>query len=69
MFVGFDEEDDAPLYDTEKSAIERAEMLKRWYPSIKILKHRKWVPLRFAHLVRETWFERLAYKYIETKEN
>jgi hypothetical protein len=63
-FTGFDPKDGAALYDTKEAAIERAKMLKAWDPdpNTKIFVHRKNVPLWFAHLVRETWFQRLAYK-------
>ena len=63
-FTGFDEKDVAPLYDTIESAIDRAKMLKDWNadPEAQIFIHRKKVPLWFAHLVRETPFQWLAYK-------
>lgn len=66
MFIGFDKNGDA-LYDTKESAIERAKMLKTWDsdPDTKIMIHRKNVPLRFAHLVRGTWLERLAYEELK----
>lgn len=67
MFTGFDKKDGAALYDTKESAIERAKMLKAWDddPNIKILVHRKKVPLWFAHLVQGTWFEGLAYEELK----
>jgi hypothetical protein len=63
-FTGFDEKDGAPLYDTIESAIDRAKMLKDWNadPEAQIFIHRKKAPLWFAHLVRETPFQWLAYK-------
>lgn len=62
-FVGFDEEDGAPLYDTKEAAIERAKQMKTWGddPKAQIWVHRKSIPLWFAHLVQETWLVRLAY--------
>jgi len=62
-FTGFDEKDGSALYDTKESAIERARMLKTWDPdpNTKIMVHRKSVPLWFAHLVRGTVLEWLAY--------
>jgi hypothetical protein len=65
-FTGFDV-DGSALYDTKEAAIERAKMLKAWDsdPDTKIMVHRKRVPLWFAHLVRETCFEWLAYKELK----
>jgi hypothetical protein len=62
-FTGFDEKDGEPLYDTKEAAIERAKMMKAWDsdPDTKIFIHRKGVPLWFAHLARDTWFQKLAY--------
>jgi len=62
-FTGWDEKDGEPLYDTKEAAIERAMQMKIWDndPDAKIMIHRKGVPLWFAHLVQETWFEWLAY--------
>jgi hypothetical protein len=70
-FSGFDPEDGAALYDTKEAAIERAKQMIAWNPDPKgdeIWIHKKSVPLWFAHLVRDTWFRRLAYtKLIENK--
>lgn len=65
-FKRFDEKGDA-LYDTKESAIERAKMMKAWGndPDAKIMLHRKSVPLWFAHLVRQTPFEWLAYTEVK----
>lgn len=67
MFTGWDDSDGAALYDTKESALERAKMMRVWGsdPNAKIFIQRKKVPLWFAHLVRETWFEWLAYTEAE----
>lgn len=66
-FTGLDPKDGEPLYDTLDSAIERAKMMKAWDPdpNTKIFIHRKRVPLWFAHLVRETPLQWLAYMEAE----
>jgi hypothetical protein len=68
MFTGFDPTDGEPLYDTKEAALERAKQMISWNPSPEgdtIWVHRKGVPLWFAHLVRDTWFRRLAYTKYE----
>ena len=68
MFVGFDEKDGAPLYDSKEAAIERAKMMVKWTdPDAKIIVHREYIPLWLAHLVRETPFEWVGYKELPTK--
>ena len=63
MFVGFDEKDGAPLYDSKEAAIERAKMMQKWYdPDAKIMVLRTRFPLWLAHLVQETPLEWIAYK-------
>lgn len=66
-FTGFAEKDGAALFDTKESAIERAKMLKAWDsdPDTKIFVHHKRVPLWFAHLVRETPLQWLAYSELK----
>jgi hypothetical protein len=66
MFVGFDEKDGAALYDTKEAAIERAKMMKEWGddPDVRIMIHRTWLPLWFAHLVSETPLAWVAYKEV-----
>lgn len=61
MFIGFGD-DGEPRYDSKEAAIERAQQLIKWEgkPDI-IFVMRDWVPLWFGHLVRGTFFERLAY--------
>lgn len=67
MFTGWDD-DGSALYDTKESAIERAKTLKKWDkdPSTKIFIQRDWTSSVwlswFAHLVRETPLQWLAYK-------
>ena len=62
-FVGFDEKDGAALYDTKDAAIERAKQMQQWCdPDAKILLHREWIPLWFAHLVQGTRLEWMGYK-------
>jgi hypothetical protein len=59
MFTGFDPMDGSPLYE-----------MIAWDPDPEgaIWIHKKGVPLWFAHLVRDTWFIRLAYtKYEENQ--
>jgi hypothetical protein len=67
MFSGWNKDGEA-LYDTKQSAIERAVQMKIWddEPDTAIMIHRQRIPLWFAHLVRETWFERLAYYEYKT---
>jgi len=62
-FSGFSEEDGEPTYDTKEAAIERARQMIAWQgePGDVIFVHRKNVPLWFAHLVRETPLQWLAY--------
>jgi len=62
-FLGFDEKDGEPLYDSKESAIDRAKMMRTWgrNPDAVIAVQRRWAPGWFAHLVRETLFEFLAY--------
>ena len=68
MFVGFDEKDGAPLYDSKEAAIERAKMIQKWHdPDARIIVHREYIPLWLAHLVRETPFEWVGYKELPTK--
>lgn len=62
MFIGFGD-DGEPRYDSKESAIERAQQLIKWEGESedKIFVTRDWVPLWFAHVVRGTFFQRLAY--------
>lgn len=62
MFKGNDV-DGAELYETKEEAIARAKILKAWDgdPTSEIMVHKSGVPLWFAHLVKNTWFEHLAY--------
>lgn len=74
MFIGFAEKDDAPLYDTKVSAIERARMMVLWGddPDMKIMVHREWMPLWLAHLFKGTPLQWLAYyelSIVRTKIN
>lgn len=65
-FTGFDERDGAALYDTKEAAIQRARMLKQWNePDAEIWVQRKHFPTWLAHLIRDTWFRRLAYTRLE----
>ena len=67
-FMGFDEKDGAPLYDTKESAIERARMMAAWNNNAdgtQIFVHRTKVPLWLAHLVRDTPLRWLAYKELK----
>ena len=54
-------------YETKEEAIERAKMIRAWSvdPDARIMVHRNWLPLWFAHLVRGTWFQWIAYTEIE----
>ena len=62
MFTGFDEDGD-PLFDSREAAIKFARMKVQWgNQDTKIMVQKERVPLWFAHLVKETWFEFLAYK-------
>jgi hypothetical protein len=68
MFTGFDPIDGEPLYDTKEAALERAKQMIAWNPDLDgatIWVHKNGVPLWFAHLVRDTWFRRLAYTKYE----
>lgn len=65
MFLGF--QDGEERYDTQEAAIERAKMLARHQQkNLQIMIQKENVPLWFARLVRETWFEWLAYETLET---
>ena len=47
---------------TKQEVIERAKILKMWNdPTAQIKVQKDEIPLWFAHLVRGTWFEFLAY--------
>lgn len=63
MFVGFDNDGEA-RYDSKEAAIERAKQIAQFkgYAGTDIVIQRAHVPLWFAHLVRETWLEWLAYE-------
>lgn len=63
-FTGFSEEDGEPSYDTRESAIERAKQMRTFgnNPRATIMVHRKWLPLWFAHLVKNTPLEFLGYE-------
>jgi hypothetical protein len=67
MFVGFDEKDGAALFDMREAAIERAKQMKVWGddPDAEVWVHREWLPLWFAHLVRDTPLRRLAYTEVK----
>lgn len=66
MFSGFDE-DGSACYNSKEAALERAKMIQAWNPEIKylIFTQRDNVPLWFAHLVRGTMFEFLAYRELK----
>jgi len=63
MFVGFDPEDGAPLYDTKEAAIERARQMIQWGddPEAKIMLRRSWIPRWLARFVRGTQFDWIGY--------
>lgn len=67
MFKGIDESDGAELYSSKEEAIARARMRRDWDgdPDSKVMMQRSGVPLWFAHLVRETPLEFLAYREID----
>lgn len=60
-FSGFNDGGEA-LYDTKDAAIERAKMMHAWDGNTngKIMVQKN-IPLWFDHLIKGTWFERLAY--------
>lgn len=62
MFKGNDA-DGAEIYDSKEEALERAKMLQKWSKlDLDVMVQREWAPGWFAHLVKMTPFEFLAYR-------
>lgn len=60
MFLGI-EDDDAEVYDSRESALERARMLAHLHGGLKIMEQRRFAPNWLAALVRYTPLDFLAF--------